>query len=169
MCYPRLDVQLRSRHNDSVLSSFLPQEVNIYAFCKGDPKQLSKHPFSDALCNGVIWTPLHIASEKAHLNFCVFFVSPLHRTGVAVSGHSSRGVPSKSDRISRTTKSRPGPNASDLPLPRLLNSTEVREGYLDGWNVSAYGRKRNRLFTNGVLLTSYLLPSPKPTHCLDYS
>ena len=39
-----------------------------------------------------------------------FFVSSLHRTGAAVSGHSSRGVPNESDRVGpmpQTCTSRP--------------------------------------------------------------
>ena len=40
---------------------------------QGGTKTTFKRPFSDAICKGVTWTPLHIASEKVPLNYCLFF------------------------------------------------------------------------------------------------
>jgi hypothetical protein len=42
--------------------------IDYFVPCARETKITSKRPYSDALCNGVIWTPLHRASEEGPLH-----------------------------------------------------------------------------------------------------
>jgi hypothetical protein len=70
------DIFVARVQSDSILLSF-PWERAYTMPCASRTKTTFKRPFSDALCNDVTWTPLHIASEKVPLNFCLFLL-PLY-------------------------------------------------------------------------------------------